>query len=42
MPTYRRTTRIAAPIDEVWAFHSTIDGLVALTPDWMPLQKARV
>jgi len=42
MPTYRRTTRIAAPIDEVWAFHSTIDGLVALTPDWMHLEIARV
>jgi len=42
MPTYRRTTRIAAPIDEVWAFHSTIDGLIALTPDWMHLEIARV
>ncbi len=38
MPTYRRTTRIPAPIDDVWAFHSTIDGLRALTPDWMNLR----
>jgi len=37
MPTYRRTTRIPASIDEVWAFHSTIDGLRRLTPDWMNL-----
>ena len=38
MPTYRRTVRVPAPIDEVWAFHSTIDGLRALTPDWMRLR----
>ena len=38
MPTYRRTTRVPAPIDEVWAFHSTIDGLRELTPDWMHLR----
>jgi len=42
MPTYRRTTRVPAPIDEVWAFHSTIDGLRALTPDWMNLRVAGV
>ncbi len=42
MPTYRRTTRVPAPIDEVWAFHSTIDGLRALTPDWMNLRIPRV
>lgn len=38
MPTYRRTTRVPAPIDEVWAFHSAIDGLRALTPGWMYLR----
>lgn len=37
MPTYRRATHVPAPIDDVWAFHSTIDGLRALTPDWMRL-----
>jgi len=42
MPTYRRTTRVEAPLDEVWAFHSTIDGLVALTPSWMNMQIERV
>ncbi|WP_128905119.1 SRPBCC family protein [Halorubrum amylolyticum] len=38
MPTYRRTTRVPAPIDEVWAFHSTTDGLRELTPRWMHLR----
>lgn len=38
MPTYSRRTRIAAPLDRVWAFHSTIDGLRALTPPWMNLR----
>ncbi|MES3161838.1 MAG: SRPBCC family protein [Halorubrum sp.] len=42
MPTYRRTTRIAAPIEDVWAFHSTIDGLRELTPGWMNLRIAGV
>ncbi len=37
MSTYRRRSRIRAPLDKVWAFHSTIDGLEALTPDWMGL-----
>jgi ligand-binding SRPBCC domain-containing protein len=37
MPTYRRSTRVAAPLDEVWAFHSRIDGLEALTPGFMGL-----
>ena len=37
MATYRRRTRVRAPLDEVWAFHSTIDGLEALTPEWMGL-----
>jgi len=37
MSTYRRRSRIRAPLEEVWAFHSTIDGLEALTPQWMGL-----
>lgn len=35
MPSYRRETRIPAPLAEVWEFHSRADGLTALTPDWM-------
>lgn len=42
MPTYRRATRIPAPIGDVWEFHATIDGLRALTPDWMHLRVDRV
>jgi ligand-binding SRPBCC domain-containing protein len=37
MPTYQREVRVRAPLDEVWAFHSRIEGLEALTPDWMHL-----
>jgi ligand-binding SRPBCC domain-containing protein len=38
MATYQREVRVDAPLDEVWAFHSAIDGLEALTPDWMNLR----
>jgi ligand-binding SRPBCC domain-containing protein len=38
MATYQRAVRVDAPLDEVWAFHSRIDGLEALTPDWMHLR----
>jgi ligand-binding SRPBCC domain-containing protein len=37
MPTYERSTRVAAPFDPVWEFHSDEQGLIALTPDWMNL-----
>ena len=38
MATYQRETRIRAPLEDVWAFHSSISGLEALTPDWMNLR----
>ncbi|MFB6161543.1 MAG: SRPBCC family protein [Haloferacaceae archaeon] len=38
MPTYTRRTRVAAPLDEVRAFHSRIEGLEALTPAWLHLR----
>lgn len=38
MATYRRETRVDAPFEEVWAFHSTTDGLEALTPGFMNLE----
>ncbi|WP_254840338.1 SRPBCC family protein [Natronomonas marina] len=38
MATYTRETRVEAPLEEVWAFHSTVDGLEALTPDFMNLE----
>ncbi|MWG36413.1 SRPBCC family protein [Halomarina oriensis] len=38
MPTYRRQTRVRAPFDEVWEFHSGVAGLEALTPAFMNLR----
>ncbi|MFB6305055.1 MAG: SRPBCC family protein [Haloferacaceae archaeon] len=38
MSVYRRRTRVAAPLSEVWDFHSRVDGLEALTPGWMNLE----
>jgi ligand-binding SRPBCC domain-containing protein len=38
MPVYERSVRVAAPLEEVWQFHSGIEGLEALTPGWMNLQ----
>jgi ligand-binding SRPBCC domain-containing protein len=38
MPTYTRQTRVAAPLESVWDFHSGITGLEALTPGWMNLR----
>lgn len=38
MATYKRSVRVDAPLDRVWEFHSSGDGLVALTPGWMNLE----
>ena len=38
MSTYRRQTRVDAPLSEVWAFHSRVSGLEALTPSFMNLR----
>jgi len=38
MSTYERSVRVGAPLSEVWEFHSTEDGLKALTPDWMRMR----
>ncbi|PSP83074.1 cyclase [Halobacteriales archaeon QS_6_64_34] len=38
MPVFEREVRVSAPLDDVWEFHATADGLVALTPDWMQLR----
>ncbi|UIO98731.1 SRPBCC family protein [Halobaculum sp. CBA1158] len=42
MSTYRRRVRVDAPLDEVWKFHSRIEGLEALTPGFMNLRVDRV
>ena len=38
MPVFEREVRVTAPLDEVWEFHATGDGLEALTPGWMNLR----
>jgi ligand-binding SRPBCC domain-containing protein len=38
MPVYERDVVVAAPLSEVWDFHSHASGLEALTPDWMNLR----
>ena len=38
MQTYERSVRVAAPFEEVWDFHSTEKGLVALTPGFMNIE----
>ena len=38
MPTYERQTRVRAPLETVWEFHSRASGLEALTADWMGLR----
>lgn len=37
MPTYSRRTRVPAPLSDVWAFHSRVEGLETLTPDFLHL-----
>ena len=41
MPVFEREVRVSAPLSDVWEFHATADGLVALTPDWMHLRDVR-
>lgn len=38
MRTYERSVRVRAPFEDVWNFHSRVDGLEALTPGWMGLR----
>ena len=38
MAVYERRTRVRAPFEEVWSFHSKIAGLEALTPEWLHLR----
>jgi ligand-binding SRPBCC domain-containing protein len=36
--SYERSVHVDAPLPAVWKFHSKVDGLVALTPDWVGLR----
>ncbi|WP_232702260.1 SRPBCC family protein [Halobacterium wangiae] len=38
MATFERNLRVRAPFEDVWKFHSTIDGLLSLTPGWANLR----
>lgn len=42
MQFFERRTTVDAPLDRVWAFHSTTDGLEALTPSWLGMQVDRI
>lgn len=37
MPVFERETRVRARFEKVWDFHSRIEGLEVLTPDWLHL-----
>lgn len=37
MDTYERSIRVDAPLEAVWDVHDRIEGLEALTPDWLRL-----
>lgn len=38
MHSFERSTRIEAPLETVWTFHSRVSGLEAITPDWLGLR----
>lgn len=38
MPTYTHESTVEAPLDVVWSFHDGVDGLLALTPDFLHLR----
>jgi ligand-binding SRPBCC domain-containing protein len=42
MATYERSVRVRAPLERVWDFHSRVEGLERLTPDWLDLRVERV
>jgi ligand-binding SRPBCC domain-containing protein len=38
MAVFERSVSLRAPLDEVWAFHTTVEGLEAVTPGWLDLR----
>lgn len=38
MQTFERETVIDAPLERVWTFHRTLDGLRTVTPNWVGLR----
>lgn len=41
MRQFTRSVKIAAPVEQVWAFHGRPDVLEILTPPWQPVQVVR-
>lgn len=37
MANFERSTLVRAPFEAVWEFHTSVEGLVAITPDWLGL-----
>lgn len=37
MAVFERSFVVDAPFDDVWQFHTSIEGLIAVTPDWLGL-----
>jgi len=35
MAEFERSVLVDAPLETVWEFHSTVDGLLELTPSWL-------
>lgn len=42
MATYQRSVRVRAPFEEVWDFHQRVEGLEALTPDFLHMRAESV
>ena len=38
MPIFTKSVRVNSSLNDVWDFHSNIDGLKRLTPSWMNLK----
>ena len=42
MAVYTRESHVSAPLPEVWAFHTSVEGVTVVTPDWMRMRVERV
>ncbi len=42
MPLFEKENRIDASFEDVWSFHSDIEGLTAITPGWLNLTVEKI
>ena len=42
MPVFQVESHVDAPVERVWSFHSTVEGLEALTPNFLRLEVLEV